>query len=712
MAETSVAAPPVRGRSARVRRGLLSLVATATLALGSLALPVVAQAAESPSFTADVTEVADTQIDVAIEGTGYGDVKALPGQTEPHVYFTLIEKGADLANVGQADTAVSASVATDGTVSEVLTVPAEELDETKSYEVISWPSRSFPTEANIYARTDVTIDWTALFPEDEQEPEQPQPATPSFTADVTEVADTQIDVAIEGTGYGDVKALPGQTEPHVYFTLIEKGADLANVGQADTAVSASVATDGTVSEVLTVPAEELDETKTYEVISWPSRSFPTEANIYARTDVTIDWTALFPAPAPTWDPQLTVTPATDLDPAGDTVTVTGTGYNPAQGIYVFLCTDVDLPADLWQLALGCRNGAKSFTPGADGTFEIEFSVKQLGDAATSVYTAANHTAQSDRTQDAKATLAFAEPVVPEPEQPATPSFTADVTEVADTQIDVAIEGTGYGAVKPLPGQTEPHVYFTLIEKGADLANVGQADTAVSASVATDGTVSEVLTVPADELDETKTYEVISWPSRSFPTEANIYARTVVTIDWTALFPEDEQEPEQPEEPSVALTGPNGTALTSIRQGEAITFTVSPVTTGTAFEVTIHSDPITLPELAVAGADGIATATWTVPADFETGQHTVTFAADDLSYSATFEVLAAAPVGGSDDDGTDTSGGAVSGGSAGTSGSQTGQLAITGGNGAGIALSAAALLMLVGAGVLVAARRRTLTTDQV
>jgi hypothetical protein len=314
---------------------------------------------------------------------------------------------------------------------------------------------------------------------------------------------------------------------------------------------------------------------------------------------------------------------------------------------------------------------------------------------------------------ATATLALGSLALPVVAQAAeSPSFTADVTEVADTQIDVAIEGTGYGDVKALPGQTEPHVYFTLIEKGADLANVGQADTAVSASVATDGTVSEVLTVPADELDETKTYEVISWPSRSFPTEANIYARTVVTIDWTALFPEDEQEPEQPEEPSVALTGPNGTALTSIRQGEAITFTVSPVTTGTAFEVTIHSDPITLPELAVAGADGIATATWTVPADFETGQHTVTFAADDLSYSATFEVLAAAPVGGSDDDGTDTSGGAVSGGSAGTSGSQTGQLAITGGNGAGIALSAAALLMLVGAGVLVAARRRTLTTDQV
>src|SRR5690606_39815249 len=101
---------------------------------------------------------------------------------------------------------------------------------------------------------------------------------------------------------------------------------------------------------------ELDQAKSYEVISWPSRSFPSEENLYARTEVTIDWAALFPEPV--YAPELSVSPATDLDPAGDTVTVTGTGYNPAQPIYVFLCGDVELPADLWTAAMGCRDGAK------------------------------------------------------------------------------------------------------------------------------------------------------------------------------------------------------------------------------------------------------------------------------------------------------------------------------------------------------------------
>ena len=173
-------------------------------------------------------------------------------------------------------------------------------------------------------------------------------------------------------------------------------------------------------------------------------------------------------------------------------------------------------------------------------------MKQLEEGATSVYTAANHTASSNREQDAKATLAFAE--AEEEPTPATPSFTAEVTEKADEGIDVAIEGSGFDDVQALPGQTEPHAYFTLVEKDADLSEVGQADTAVSASVAEDGTVSDVLSVPADELTEGTSYEVISWPSRSFPTEENLYARTDITIDWAALFPEG-QEPTDPEEPT-------------------------------------------------------------------------------------------------------------------------------------------------------------------
>lgn len=521
--------------------------------------------------------------------------------------------------------------------------------------------------------------------------------TPSFTAGVTEIPNERIDVAIDGSGYGDVQALPGQSEPHAYFTLIEKGADLAGVGQADTAISASITTDGTVSDLLAVPADELDATVDYEIISWPSRSFPTEENIYARTDITIDWAALFPAEEPTWDPQLTVTPATELDPEGDNVTVTGTGYNSAQGLYVFVCEDVELPADLWQLALGCRDGASLVTPSENGTFELEFAVKQLDEGLTSVYTAANHTAQADRTQDAKAALAFAEPVEP---QPAVPTFTTDVTEVPDERIDIAIEGSGYGDVQALPGQTEPHAYFTLIEKDADLSDVTETQSATSATIDAEGNVSDVLRIPAEALVATSEYEVISWPSRSFPSEENLYARADITIDWAALFPEEPQ----PEEPVLTLTGSDGKELTSVTQGDDVTFTLSPVEPGTEFEVTIASDPITLPDLAVSGADGIASTTWAVAEDFEPGEHTVTFTSTSASYSAVFEVLAADVESGGSGGGNGTA--TTIGGSA------NGQLAVTGADGAGIALSAAAMLMLVGAGVLVLARRRTLTTDQV
>ncbi|WP_119695751.1 hypothetical protein [Microbacterium halotolerans] len=558
---------------------------------------------------------------------------------------------------------------------------------------------------------------------------------PSFTADVTEVANDRIDVAIEGDGYGDVQALPGQTEPHAYFTLVEQGADLSEVGQADTAISAEVEPDGTVSDVLSVPADELVDGTSYEVISWPSRSFPTEENLYARTDITIDWAALFPEEAPVFEPSLSVDPATDLNPEGDTVTLTGTGYNPAQGIYVFLCGDVDLPADLWTLALGCREGAAVVYPSddttdgrttfdEDGAFELEFDVQQLDEGATSVFTAANHTAATDRGQDAKAALAFAE-ALPEPAQP---TFTADVTEKADEGIDVAIEGSGYDDVQALPGQTEPHAYFTLVEQGADLSDVSQTDTAISASIEADGTLSDVLSVPAEELVSGTSYEVISWPSRSNPSEENLYARADITIDWAALFPaEEEPGEEEPDAVTFAITDADGESVTSVTQGDDIGFAVSPVEVGAEFAVTVESDPVTLPAV-IADADGVASTTWTVPGDFETGDHTVTFASADgaVSHSAEFEVLAAedttpddgAADADSDDGATDadSNDGATDAGSDESNGSGSvdggttnddegdGALAVTGADAPFALVGIAGVLTLLGAAVLVAGRR--------
>ena len=183
------------------RKPLALLIATA-VAIGIPLSPASADAATgTPSFTTAVSVVPNERIDIAIDGAGYGDVQALPGQDGPHAYFTVIEKDSDLAAVEDTQAAISASIAADGTVSATLPIAAAELDASSAYEVISWPSRSFPTAENLYARADIAIDWGALFPIG-----TPEKAVVALTSDVAsaytgqEVAFTvSITPAIEGT---------------------------------------------------------------------------------------------------------------------------------------------------------------------------------------------------------------------------------------------------------------------------------------------------------------------------------------------------------------------------------------------------------------------------------------------------------------------------------------------------------------------------------
>lgn len=151
-------------RSAWSRKTVALVIATAVAIGIPLASAPAAIAAEMPSFTTAVTAIPEERIDIAIEGAGYGDVQALSGQDGPHAYFTLIEKGSDLAAVEDTRAAISANIDADGRVSDILLIPAADLDATAEYEVISWPSRSFPTDENLYARADIAVDWDALFP--------------------------------------------------------------------------------------------------------------------------------------------------------------------------------------------------------------------------------------------------------------------------------------------------------------------------------------------------------------------------------------------------------------------------------------------------------------------------------------------------------------------------------------------------------------------
>ncbi len=143
----------------------LALVIATAVTIGiPLASAPAATAAETPSFTTAVTVIPAERIDIAIDGSGYGDVQTLPGQDSPHAYFTLIEKGSDLGSVEDTQAAILADISADGKVSDTLSIAASDLDASREYEVISWPSRSFPTDKNLYARTDIVVDWESLFP--------------------------------------------------------------------------------------------------------------------------------------------------------------------------------------------------------------------------------------------------------------------------------------------------------------------------------------------------------------------------------------------------------------------------------------------------------------------------------------------------------------------------------------------------------------------
>ncbi|WP_234057969.1 HtaA domain-containing protein [Microbacterium sp. NFH-22A-Y] len=153
-----------RTRRPSLRRALASGLAAVLVAAGALVgVAAPAQAASDPALTATVGVTPGVGIDIAVAGTGFQNVQALPGQTAPHVYLALVTR--DGYDVDQASTPnTDAVVDAGGNVAGTLTQTAAKLDRATAYDVIAWPSRSFPSASNLLARTAVTIDWEALFP--------------------------------------------------------------------------------------------------------------------------------------------------------------------------------------------------------------------------------------------------------------------------------------------------------------------------------------------------------------------------------------------------------------------------------------------------------------------------------------------------------------------------------------------------------------------
>ncbi|MCX6501398.1 MAG: HtaA domain-containing protein [Microbacterium sp.] len=257
-------------------------------------------------------------------------------------------------------------------------------------------------------------------------------------------------------------------------------------------------------------------------------------------------------PTPVVVPTLTVSKTTGLNPAGETVTVTGSGYNPAQAMYLTTCTDVALSEVSFAfISAGCTTGAKLINPtptrptqvklNADGTFETTLTVTPKT-GSTAIYTIADHTAQADRSQDAKATITFA----------AAPAVTTSVSgATALTGLSVTVTGSDLGAVTG--------AYVALIEKGTDssVTSSGGYAAMTYATGITAGSLTTTLVAPPGKLDRTAQYEVIVWKEHSLPSASTIYARADVSVtadQWNQIFPEVTPPVLVPEQPVVVAGG--------------------------------------------------------------------------------------------------------------------------------------------------------------
>lgn len=150
-------------------------------------------------------------------------------------------------------------------------------------------------------------------------------------------------------------------------------------------------------------------------------------------------------------PGITVSKATGLNPAGDTITMRGSGFDPSKGIYVAICVDngpgqVPTPClggmdtsgsgggSAWISSNPPSYGVGLATPyGPGGSFAVTLSVvardpvtgTDCRKVVCAAVTRADHTRTSDRSQDTRVRLTFAAPAPaqPKPRPPAAPRTT-------------------------------------------------------------------------------------------------------------------------------------------------------------------------------------------------------------------------------------------------------------------------------------------------
>ncbi|MFT4232118.1 MAG: S-layer homology domain-containing protein [Leucobacter sp.] len=279
-------------------------------------------------------------------------------------------------------------------------------------------------------------------------------------------------------------------------------------------------------------------------------------------------TAAFAADAPT----ITLSKSV-LNPDGDVITVTGTGFDTsAKGLASYYGCENPTTAskgfyvqlgwikDTWRPSTGGvnntdRKGGLStwfaddtncvaparWTVAEDGTasFKTSFTVTKaaLGElpegARYAVFTSgAGGGTQPANEVSADLTFSNADPA---------PSVTASVSS--------AVRGT-LGVEFDLANITsDTGAYISVVEAGKagelSMDDLGVASDWITPSKFTDGAATSTLSISSSKLDRSKSYEIVSWKAHSFPDTGDVYAYavplTVTDAQWDAVFAAEPQE---------------------------------------------------------------------------------------------------------------------------------------------------------------------------
>jgi hypothetical protein len=177
---------------------------------------------------------------------------------------------------------------------------------------------------------------------------------------------------------------------------------------------------------------------------------------------------------------LTVTPVDDLDPAGETVTVTGSGFDAdagfdtaTEGLYVAFCVDtgtadapspcvggIDMSGESGSSRWVTNNpypGTPSVAVAADGSFTTTIVVQQADENVDcadlpagqecKVVVRMDHRAGGDRSQDVKVPVTFGDGE-PEPEPDGASLTVEPATNLDPDGADVTVTGSGFPTTAP------------------------------------------------------------------------------------------------------------------------------------------------------------------------------------------------------------------------------------------------------------------------